>query len=364
MIGIVLSPISFKHEMQHFDQKNSIFNQYKILAKEYPADFCMFSFKQIAKNLKMVNALVYSYKQDKLIQKKVALPPVNIVLNRSYVRDHEQVNRFKKLHNQNINFINFPLYLQANKLQNYKYIQSHNQLKDHVPPTKQLSFEILDLFIRQYGKVIIKPIYGSKGRGITIIENDQTHYQIFQTSCGENAFKNRRLNTMQQKLSVPHSRLKQFYHATFPNPASFLIQQWIQFKTHNSRPFDIRAVVQKNGKNKWQLTSRVARVANEQGQITNLHQGGEMVSLARLKLKKYYGGIREFCLEIAKTLAKLYPWTAEMGIDLAIDKNGKLWYIETNFCPEKARWSTIFQVPFEYAYYLYTRNHLETEQIK
>ena len=80
-----------------------------------------------------------------------------------------------------------------------------------------------------------------------------------------------------------------------------------------------------------------------------------MVSFSKLQIQQHYDDIRKFCLEIAKTFAKLYPWSAEMGIDLAIDENGKLWYIETNFCPEKTRWATIFKTPFQYAYYLYTR---------
>ena len=355
MIGIVLSPTSFNHEIKRFNLEDSIFNQYKIMAKKYRVDLCMFSFKQISKNLNMVDALVYSCIQDNLIRKTVALPRVNIVRNTKYVVDQGQINTFEKLRNQDIHFINFPLYSQLNKLQNYEYLQSQEQFKNHVPPTKRLSFSHLDLFVQQYDKVIIKPIYGSKGRGITIIEKNQAQYQVYQTPYGKNAFINSRLNSNQKIISVPHSQIKPFYNENFRKPASFLVQQWIPFKEYNGHPFDIRAVVQKNGKNKWQLTSRVARVANGQGQITNLNQGGEMVSFSRLQLKKYYGDIREFCLEIAKTFAKLYPWTAEMGIDLAIDKNGKLWYIETNFCPEKTRWSTIFKTPFEYAYYLYTR---------
>lgn len=352
MIGVVLTPTSFDHEMKRLNQEDSVFNQYKILAKKYQVDFCMFSFKQISKKLKMVDVPVYSCRQDSLIRKAVALPRVNIVRNTSYIVDQGQIKDFEKLRSQGIHFVNFPLYSQANKLQNYEYLQSHDQFKNHVPPTKVLAYEHLDSFIRQYGKVIIKPIYGSKGRGITIIEKDQVQYQVCQTSFGKNA--NSRLNANPKKVSVPHLRLKQFYYKNFREPASFLVQQWIPFKEHKGLPFDIRAVVQKNGKNKWQLTSRVARAANEQGQITNLNQGGKMLSLSSLQLKKHYGEIRDFCLGIAKTFAKIYPWTAEMGIDLAIDKDGKLWYIETNFCPEKTRWLTIFEIPFEHAYYLYT----------
>ena len=355
MIGIVLPSITFNHEVKRFNESDSIFYQYKILAKKYRVNFCMFSFKQISNNLKIVDALVYSCIQDSLVRETVALPRVNIVRNTSYVTDQGQINKFEKLRNEGIHFINYALYSQANKLINYEYLQSHDQFKNHVPPTKRLTFGHLDSFIQQYGKVIIKPVFGSKGRGITIIEKDEVHYQICQTPPGKNTFANSKMNSKPKKLSVPHSHLKQFYNENFRKPASFLVQQWIPFKEFNGHPFDMRAVVQKNSKNKWQLTSRVARVAKEHGQITNLNQGGEMVSFSKLPIQEYYNDIREFCLEIAKAFAKLNPWTAEMGIDLAIDKNGKLWYIETNYCPEKTRWVTIFKTPFQYAYYLYKR---------
>ena len=355
MIGIALSSIAFKHEVKCFNEADSILNQYKPLAKQYEVDLCMFSFRKIRQNSKMVEALVYLYKQDSLLLKTVPLPRVNIFRNRSYVKDQALIKKFEILRSQNSHFINLPLYWQANKLQNYEHLYSLDQFKSHVPPTKRLSFEDLNSFIRQYGKVIIKPIYGSKGRGITIIEKDRDDYNIFQTSSRKYAYNNRELIPNQKTLAVPDSQLKQFYNETFRNPGSFLIQQWIPFREFNGHPFDIRAVMQKNGNNKWQITSRVARVANEKGQITNLSQGGDMVSLSKLPLKGYHGSIRKFCLNIAETFAILYPWTAEMGIDLAIDKNGKLWYIETNYCPEKTRWSTIYKIPFEYAYYMNTK---------
>ncbi len=352
MIGILMSSMAFNREAKYFNNKESIFNQYKPLANKYQVDLCMFSYKRI-KHQNVVDALVYSCKQDKLVRKSVALPRVNIVRNTRYIVSQELISKLEKLNNQDFHFINLPLLLQLNKMQNHEYLKSHKILRDHLPPTKILSFEHLDSFTRLYGKVIIKPIYGSKGRRITIIEKNQANYLVCQTPSKKYDYTNSGLT--KKETFVPHSQIKQFYNETFRNPKSFLVQQWIEFRELNGRPYDIRAVVQKNGKNKWQLTSRVARVANKKGQITNLNQGGEKVSLSELKINKYHRDIRKFCLEIAKSLEKHYSWTAEMGIDLSIDNSNKLWYIETNFCPEKMKWSTIYKIPFEYAYYKYTR---------
>lgn len=350
MIGITMPSGTFYNEMKHYNVQDSILNQYKPLAKKYKVDLCLFGFHRIDPTLKTGEALLYSWKNDRVTWRNTMLPRVNIVRNTSYVSNQNLINKFESLRRQKIHFINLPVYWQANKLKNYEYLSSLKRFKDHVPPTKRLTFEHLDGFVRQYGKVIIKPIFGSKGRGITIIEKDGSQYRVQQTATRLRTFGRSR-----KTLCIPETQIHRFYHETFHRPQAFLVQQWIPFQESNGRPFDIRAVVQKNGRNKWQVTSRVARVASKQGQITNLSQGGEMVSLSTLLQKNDKREIRDFCLGIAKSFEKLYPWSAEMGIDLAIDKDGKLWYIETNYCPEKEKWSTIFKVPFEFAYYLYSK---------
>ncbi len=343
MIGI-----AFKHEQKHNYIPANLLQPYMTLAKKHQVDLCIFSFMQIHQTRNTVEALVYSFKQDDLMHKTVPVPRVNIFRNASYIVDQGLIDRFLRLRKKNIRFINFPLYRQANKLDNYEHLNSHGQLKGHVPPAEILSFEGFASFIRQYGKVIIKPVYGSRGRGITIAEKDHAGYQVRQTSFKKYAAASR-------KISLPPQEIKSFFHEAFPRPASFLVQKWIPLKEFNGRPFDVRAVMQKNGKNKWQVTSRVARFAREKGEITNLSQGGEMVSVSKLPLKPYHRSMRQFCLEIAKAFETLYPWAAEMGIDLALDHHGKLWYIETNYCPEKSRWSTLFEIPFEYACYLHQK---------
>jgi hypothetical protein len=55
----------------------------------------MFSFRKIQANLKVVEALVYSYIQDEVKLKMVTVPRVNIVRNTSYVMDQELINKFE-----------------------------------------------------------------------------------------------------------------------------------------------------------------------------------------------------------------------------------------------------------------------------
>lgn len=357
MIGIVVPAKTLSFEKRRLHAPDSILNQYKALAKKYKVNLGIFSFRGIRQNTGTVEALVFSHKNDTVLREIIKVPQVSIVYNTNYIQDQGLTNKIEGLRNRNMLFINLPLYKQANKLRNCEFLSSINQFKSHIPHTKRLSFEHLQLFFQHYDKVVIKPIHGSKGRRITIIEKEEDQYRIYQTSSRKYAWNSSGFDSNQKTMSIPLSQLEHFYTRSFNRPDSFLVQQWIPFQTFNGRPFDLRAVVQKNGKNRWQVTSCVARVANEKRQITNLSQGGEMVSLSKLKLAQNRQAIRQFCLEIAQAFAKLYPWTADMGIDLALDAGGKLWYIETNYCPEKVKWSSIYKIPFKYAYYVYKTSH-------
>ena len=92
MIGILIS--KFNNEVKGFNEEDSIFNKYKPLAQKYQIDFCMFSFKRIQQSLKVVEALVYSYKEDSLTLKTVPVPRINIVRNTSYIKNQELISKF------------------------------------------------------------------------------------------------------------------------------------------------------------------------------------------------------------------------------------------------------------------------------
>ena len=349
MIGIILPSAFFSGKRPCLFAD---FNHYKDLAEQYGTDICFFSLQELKKDSPLVEALVYSPVHKQTEKKTIALPQINLVRNTSYIRDRQIVGKIKILQNKNFYFLNLPLIEQANKLKNCEFLQQFSDVKEHVPATKQLSFAHLNELINLYQKVIIKPLFGSKGRNITTIEKEANKYWIMQTSPG-NKHRNAKISAPPKVVSILDTQLKSFYDNNFPRPTSFLVQQWIWLKNDQGLPFDLRAIVQRNGHNKWQLTSRVARMAGEKDRITNISQGGKMVSLSELKLKKKdRAKIRALSLKLAQCFAIIYPWSAEMGLDLALDRQGKLWYLETNFCPEKVRPETIYKIPFAYAYFL------------
>ncbi|MDF2670184.1 MAG: hypothetical protein K0R67_2490, partial [Paenibacillus sp.] len=127
---------------------------------------------------------------------------------------------------------------------------------------------------------------------------------------------------------------------------------------------------QKGKSGDWQLSG----VAVREGQInkitSNLKTGGHAYE-ASSYLKKQFGEERGAALsECAKQLAEHIPFhleesygirLSELGIDLAVDRNGSLWLIEVNIKPGRMviqqvygqrAYEQCFRTPFRYAKYL------------
>jgi glutathione synthase/RimK-type ligase-like ATP-grasp enzyme len=122
-------------------------------------------------------------------------------------------------------------------------------------------------------------------------------------------------------------------------------QQGLNLIEIQKRPVDFRAVVQKNATGKWTLTSVVARTASSQHFVSNLARGGTLstVSEAVARSNIFAGKegaskrLRTAALTIAEGIDKHIPaHFGELGIDLALDTNGRVWLLEVNSKPSKS----------------------------
>lgn len=125
---------------------------------------------------------------------------------------------------------------------------------------------------------------------------------------------------------------------------SYIIQRYIHTRTKMDEPYHIRAHVQKNGEGKWQLTHIYPRIGNKKSNLSNISTDGRIEDLHTF-LEKKYGGLGEkyeqdilkLSLDLAWHLDKLHGLSLdELGIDLAIDDNGRYWMHEANNGPQTA----------------------------
>ncbi|WP_440118306.1 YheC/YheD family endospore coat-associated protein [Paenibacillus sp. QZ-Y1] len=122
-----------------------------------------------------------------------------------------------------------------------------------------------------------------------------------------------------------------------------IMQPYLELN-HHGRPFDIRALVQKNGQGRWSLTGCMVREGPAGSLTSNLHGGGKAHPAYPYLLNRYgrvhaetlLGTIRETVTLIPTLLESRFGRLAELGLDFGADTQGRLWLLEVNSKPGRS----------------------------
>lgn len=221
-----------------------------------------------------------------------------------------------------------------NKTDVFDALKHESSVTRFLPESHLLrGFPTLQSMCNKYSIVYLKPITGSLGKGIIRIVNQNGFTCHFATLNGS------------VKKSYPS--LVKLYAAISGKVKSrrFQIQQGLRLVRANNRPVDFRALVQRNAQGNWAITSVVARIAGNNQIVSNLARGGILspvkdalrkTNLNPTQRKTVYTQLHKAALEIAKGIeANVTGHFAELGIDLAVDTNGRVWLLEVNSKPAK-----------------------------
>lgn len=198
-------------------------------------------------------------------------------------------------------------------------------LVQHIPPTRKYTPEALFGMIQQHGMVVVKPIVGSGGGGIIKVARAGggfTHTYRERTQ---------RFADFDGLVRALGSRTRK---------RSYLIQKGIQLATVNGRPIDYRVKYVKTPSG-WEYRSLVGRIARRGLFVTNLSQGGDMVtagqgiraSLGGPHVKGKKARMRALTVMSTRVLERKYPGISQLGFDYGIDRQGKIWIFEVNTRP-------------------------------
>jgi len=195
-------------------------------------------------------------------------------------------------------------------------------------------YEQLNNMCKRYGCVFLKPVTGSLGKGIIRVSRQGD--RIVCQFASVNGSLRKTYPSLQKAFPTIKSKVQ---------GKRYLIQQGLALITVQDRPVDFRALVQKNQRNIWSITSIVGRIANSQSFVSNVARGGKLCA-ARLALMQsnlpthlaasVYVTLKKAALDIAQVLDHEMPYHfAELGIDLAVDTTGRVWLLEVNSKPSK-----------------------------
>jgi glutathione synthase/RimK-type ligase-like ATP-grasp enzyme len=184
--------------------------------------------------------------------------------------------------------------------------------------------------LKQHNTVFIKPDKGSGGYGIIRIRKIDGYR--FEVSKGT------------KKSLVSRKNLSSYIRKITRPSSSYLVQQGIQLARYRGHPFDFRIYMQKP-RNSWVVSGKVTRVAAPGRFLTNYHQGAKPVTVPEVlrsvlnNNKKVAGVIQQIdqlSMATARILDDKFPGIRELGIDIAMEKSGKLWILEANTRPGSA----------------------------
>lgn len=283
------------------------------------------------KNKKIVGSTLI-WKGDQYVWQSFKFPLPDVVYNRILKRSLE-----KRLKVRNImtgleklgkTVIFNPCYL--NKWEVYNWLTADDGLIFHLPATGELTLENLRAFLYRYRTVFVKPKAGSLGQGIIRVEKVKQGCRCLRRSNG--LFVDQEVPKVQDVIKlVGRSKTR-----------SYLIQQGINLMLYENAPFDIRALVQKDGSGSWSLTGMAARVAAPLAHLTHVPNGGRAAALSVVLAENLYpkerekviAALKDFAVRVATSLEeKSGLMFGELSLDIGLDQDRRIWLIEVNSKP-------------------------------
>jgi len=206
----------------------------------------------------------------------------------------------------------------------------HDEMKKYLPKTLLMEKDTFVNLIDQYGDVIIKPDDGRRGRGVyRIFAIDTNKYEIHHED---------------RKITVEGKEQTYEYLRDKIGSQKYLVQRRISLATVQSRPMDVRVIVQrKKYRDTWKMTAIAVKVAGKGYIVTNIERSNGTIlpfkdAIRKSSLKDYSSGrlmsdIERICVRSSERLSQLYPHHRIFGFDIGLDHKGDAWIIEVNRFP-------------------------------
>ncbi len=223
------------------------------------------------------------------------------------------------------------------KLALYQWMRQSRLGRRLMPATEPAAdFGQIEKMLQRCGTIYLKPFFGSLGRGIVRVDR---------IGPGSYLVRLPRTDRADRWIRVGDDSLQTILdkHVRW---GSYLVQRGLRLARVNDRSFDIRVLVQKNIRGRWLVASAVARMAHLGSAVSNLARGGEIIRPSAALMDAFgwnrpqalgkVARIRRLAVNVARAIDKASGQShGELGLDLAVDQDGRTWLLEANAKPAR-----------------------------
>jgi glutathione synthase/RimK-type ligase-like ATP-grasp enzyme len=252
----------------------------------------------------------------------------------------------------------------------YRALSTNIRLRALLAPTTLLKSDTLwEQWLERWPKgIFFKPVSGTHGKDTFRLYREDHHTSWIME--GRNTRNELIHRTFERRQDVSA------WLDSHKAGKKMILQPYLEL-SHHGRPFDIRALVQKNGQGRWSLTGCMVREGPAGSLTSNLHGGGKAYPVHPYLLERYGSKLSNALLETIRQAAARIPTflesrfgrLAELGLDFGADVQGHLWLLEVNSRPGRSSFaeaadprmhSLTYTRPLAYARYL-LQQHVLTD---
>jgi len=271
----------------------------------------------------------------------------DLVYDRCFFGTKEQYAAYRRtvreLRRRNIRFLGNGL---RGKWDVGQMLRQDDRLSAYLPETEPLrSMRTLAEWLMRRGEAVLKPEGGSQGRGVLHVRRTADRQPgAARPQPAAYAVRGRDGRNRPIALELGDMAALLRWLRRFIGCRRYLLQQFLLLQTHEGIAYDVRALVQKNGQGRWQITGMAARQGLAGSLTANLHGGGTVHSLPDF-LKRQFGPNKAQALIaelhrlselIPEALEQRHGRLVELGIDFGIDALGRIWFLEANSKPGRS----------------------------
>lgn len=294
------------------------------VAKAEGADFFYFSPGTVNLNNRSIRGKVYE--NGSWVEKTMPFPDViyNAGNPNKLAKSQRVIDKLKET-------IPFTTNSIGNKWSVNQRLKKGKEFAHYLVPSEKIvkNTESFFNYVSAFEHVVFKPFDGRKGKGILFISKKNDGFHITKDSNCRYYSKNQLNELIKERLST----------------GTFIMQPYIQSVTKSGQAYDFRLHVQKNGEGKWVITSIYPRIAPEGSKISNINNGGYTNYLDPFLQQEFKDDamnmkrkLEHFSLSLAEHLDELQmilyeEVIDEIGIDIGLDENQKIWIYEVNWLP-------------------------------